>query len=156
MKPSWSKDAVRQHDRPERMQVSQQPFTRRRFMGTMAAGTGVALGSGFGLGKIHLPAPASGAALASGDAEPRPLPGGILLPFGVFIHHFPAGSANEPSQIWDFNGLVANTRVLGAGTGTNTKTGEEFRMLFAVDMGVMQGLYIGQDDRRHRGTFAFL
>ncbi len=103
-----------------------------------------------------MPAPLSGRALARGTAEPRPLPGGVLLPFGVFIHHFPPGSANEPSQIWDFNGLVANTRVLGTGTGTNTKTGEETPMLFAVDMGVMQGLYIGQDDRRHRGTFAFL
>ncbi len=79
-----------------------------------------------------------------------------MTPFGVFIHFFPGGSANEPSEMGDFNGLVAKTRVLGEGTGTNTITGEDFRMLFAVDMGVMQGLYIGQDNRRHRGTFAFL
>jgi hypothetical protein len=134
----------------------QQPFTRRRFIGTVAAGTGVALGSGLGLGAIPIPAPLSGTAWASGGAEPRPLPGGVETPFGVFIHFFPAGSANEPSEIGDFNGLVAKTRVLGAGTGTNTKTGEDFRMLSAVDMGVMQGLYIGQDKLLHRGTFAFL
>ncbi len=112
----------------------QQPFTRRRLIGTVASGPGVALGSGLGSGGIRLP-----------------LPGGVTTPFGVFIHHFPAGSANEPSQIWDFNGLVANTRALGGGTGANTVTGDDFRMLYALDMGVMQGLYIGQENRRHLG-----
>ena len=46
---------------------------------------------------------------------------------------------------------VANTRALGGGTGTNTVTGDDFRMLYALDMGVMQGLYIGQENRRHLG-----
>ncbi len=155
MKQNWRKNAGHQHDGPEWAPLWQKTFTRRSFMGTLAAGAGVAVGSGLGLGAIPIPPLRSGVALANGSAEPRPLPGGIQTPWG-FIHHFPAGSANEPSQIWDFNGLVANTRVLGSGTGTNTKTGEEFPMLMAVDMGLMQGLYIGQDNRRHRGTFAFL
>ncbi len=156
MRRNWIKDAGRQDDGPEAMHRWQQPLTRRRFIGTVASGAGVALGSGLGLGGMPLPAVSAGTALASGGAEPRPLPGGVMTPFGVFIHHFPAGSANEPSQIWDFNGLVATTRALGSGTGTNTITGDDFRMLYALDMGVMQGLYIGQDNRRHRGTFAFL
>lgn len=138
------------------MNLWQMPFTRRRFMGTVAAGTGVAVGSGLGLGAIPVPAIAPGTALAGGSADPRPLPGGVMTPFGVFIHFFPAATGNDPSEMWDFNGRVAKTRVLGEGTGTNTVTGEDFRMLYALDMGVMQGLYVGQDDRRHRGTFAFL
>lgn len=156
MRRNWIKDARPQHDGPDAMQRWQRPFSRRRFIGTVATGAGAVLGSGLGLGGIPLPASLAGTVFAGGSAEPRPLPGGVTTPFGVFIHHFPAGSANEPSQIWDFNGLVANTRALGSGTGTNTVTGDEFRMLYALDMGVMQGLYIGQDNRRHRGTFAFL
>jgi len=35
-------------------------------------------------------------------------------------------------------------------------TGAETPLTFQVDMGIMDGLYIGQDDRRHRGAFAFI
>lgn len=133
-------------------------FTRRGFLGTAAAATGVAVGSGLVLGGLS--GRSAGPALAYGSSHvgARPLPGGTYFPdpFNVFIHHFPPGTANEPSQISDFNGLVANTRITGAGTGTNTKTGETSRLLFQADMGIMKGVYVGVDDRRHRGTFAFI
>ena len=145
------------HDRLSRPQLFDRPLTRRSFIGTVAAGTGVVLGSGLGLGAIPLPRLGSTRAFASGSADPRPLPGGVFHPpSGVFIHHFPPGSANEPSQISDFRGLVANTRVSGTGTGTDTVTGDTTPLTFQVDMGIMDGLYIGQDNRRHRGVFAFI
>src|SRR5262249_16793603 len=52
------------------------PLTRRSFIGTVAAGAGVVLGSGLGLGAIPLPRVASTLAFAGGSADPRPLPGG--------------------------------------------------------------------------------
>ena len=145
------------HDGLGRPHPFHQPLTRRTFIGTVAAGTGVVLGSGLGLGAIPVPRVGPKLAFADGSADPRPLPGGVLHPpSGVFIHHFPPGSANEPSQISDFRGLVANTRVTGTGTGTDTLTGDTTPLTFQVDMGIMNGRYIGQDNRRHRGTFAFI
>jgi len=145
------------HDGLGRPHLLHGPLTRRSFIGTVAAGTGVVLGSGLGLGAIPDPRLGSPLAFASGSADPRPLPGGVLHPpSGVFIHHFPPGSANEPSQISDFRGLVANTRVTGGGTAIDTVNGGTNRLTFQVDMGVMDGLYIGQDNRRHRGSFAFI
>jgi len=157
MKSNREKSSDHWHDWLGRPQLFHLPLTRRGFIGTVAAGTGVALGSGLGLGPIPLPRVVSPLAFADGSAAPRPLPGGVVHgPSGVFIHHFPPGSANEPSQISDFRGLVANTRVTGTGTGTDTLRGVTTPLTFQVDMGIMSGLYIGQDSHRHRGTFAFI
>lgn len=130
------------------------PFSRRHFMGAAAGAAGLALGSG-------LWTPARAQEDEEGDdpatVPPKPLPGGVFFaPAGVFIHHFPPGSANEPSQITDLNGLVANSRILGTGTGTDTTTGATETLLFQADMGIMKGLYIGEDGRRHPGAFAFI
>jgi hypothetical protein len=129
-------------------------MSRRCFLGTATAVAG-AIAAGF-----RLPA------VMADDDElatifPLPIPGGVS-PFGIFIHHFPPvpvlgpGPINEPSQIFDFNGLVGITRVTGSGTGTDTSTGVQTRLNYQVDNGFMSGLYRGEDGLMHHGTFAFI
>jgi hypothetical protein len=120
--------------------------SRRQFLRAAAGVTGVALGSG-----LWLPSPAQAAA----RADPRPIPGGRIS-FGRFIHHFAPLRGNEPGHITDFKGLVGRCNISGSGTGIDTDTGEETPLLFGVDLGFQQGLYVGEDGRRHHGTFAFL
>ena len=54
-----------------------------------------------------------------------------------------------------FNGLVGVSRVKGSGTGI-TSTGVHSRLNYQVDNGFMSRLYVGEDGRKHRGTFAFV
>jgi hypothetical protein len=108
-----------------------------------------------------MPQVASAANQDTATVLPRPIPGGVT-PLGVFVHHFPPvpvfppGPINEPSQITDFNGIVGITRVTGQGTGKDLKTGASTRYSYQVDNGFMSGLYVGEDGRRHHGTFAFV
>jgi hypothetical protein len=133
---------------------SELAMSRRRFLGATAAATGALAASG-------LWTPAALADRRVATVFPRPIPGGVS-PFGIFIHHFPPvpvfppGPINEPSQITDFNGLVGITRVFGSGTGKDRATGATSRLNFQVDNGFMSGLYVGEDGRRHHGTFAFV
>lgn len=127
--------------------------SRRQFFATTA---GAALASGIWTPMRVLADP------RGSDLTPKPIPGGVS-PFGVFIHHFPpppAGTSlagiSDPSQIFDFNGFVTNTRIRGAGTGTDTTTGDTMPLTFQADMGFMKGEYIGQDGRYHHGTFGFI
>src|SRR5262245_29725628 len=93
-------------------------LSRRQFLGTTAAGAaGLALGS-----SLLLP----GAAQAKSRSAPKPIPGGTTIIIGnetFFIHLYPFVAVGEPSAITDFDGLAADTRILGSGTGTNTLTG---------------------------------
>ena len=65
---------------------------------------------------------------------------GPFAPFGVFIHHLPPlpdaplTDINEPSNITDFDGFVAFTRIRGGGIGTDTKTGQTQNLAFQADM----------------------
>ncbi len=92
---------------------------------------------------------------------PRPIPGGTQLPY-TFIHHYPLTAAStfenfkDPSQIYDFDGVVALNRVLGMGTATDTRTGVRARRAFQADMGFMQGTYVGEDGQVHTGSFGFI
>jgi TAT (twin-arginine translocation) pathway signal sequence len=134
--------------------VSNLAMSRRRFLHGAAAATG-----GVALSGLWMSPALADHAVAT--VAPRPIPGGVS-PFGMFIHHFPPlpllgpGPINEPSQITDFDGRVGVTRVLGSGTGRNTLTGLTSRLNFQVDNGFMSGRYVGEDGRRHRGTFAFV
>ena len=87
--------------------------------------------------------------------DPGPIPGGIQTPFG-FFHVFSPGHGNEPSTITDFRGAVGIAMLGGTGTGTNTKTGKETRLLFDVDMRFMKGTYIALNGSRHTHTFGFI
>lgn len=122
-------------------------MSRRQFVRTAVGTTGVVLSSG-----LWMPAVAQ----ASGShVDPKPIPGGFTA-FGVFIHHFPPVSGNEPSQITDFQGVIGLANLKGTGTGINTHTGASTPLLFTVDNRFMKGTYIGVDGKQHRGTFAFI
>lgn len=133
------------------------PMSRRQFLGSAALAGGAAATAGVWLPQLTASAESESVA----TVFPRPIPGGVQ-PFGIFIHHFPPvpvlgpGPINEPSQITDFNGLVGVCRVTGAGTGTDLATGTTSRLNYQVDNGFMSGLYVGEDGRRHHGTFAFV
>lgn len=123
-------------------------LSRRQFMGTAAGATGAVLASG-----LWMP----GMALAD-NAAPKPIPGGIQ-PFGPgteLFHVFPIAPGVELSTITDFHGAIGGAEVQGMGTATNTDTGVTSRLLFDVDMRFMQGVYVGMDGERHRGTFSFI
>src|SRR5262249_60296807 len=119
--------------------------SRRQFFGTAA---GLAVGAGLSTniaaqGNPHV------------DFRPRPIPGGVM-PFGVFIHHFPIVAAgtplaniSEPSQITDFNGFVALNRIRGVGSGTGLPP-----LPFPADMGVMGGEEVPMDAKTHPATLA--
>ncbi len=123
-------------------------MSRRQFMRTAAGATGVVLASG-----LWMP----GLALAD-NAAPKPIPGGIQ-PFGPgteVFHLFPIAHGVEPSSITDFHGFIAAAEVQGTGTATDTNTGATSTLTFDVDNRFMQGIYIGVDGEKHRGTFAFI
>jgi hypothetical protein len=122
-------------------------LSRRQFLGTAAGATGIVLGSG-----LWMP----GQALAWGDgAAPKPIPGGIVVG-GKLFHVFPVAPGIEPSSITDFHGSIGMAQVQGTGTGTHTDTGHQQGLTFDTDMRFMQGVYIGVDGQKHRGTFGFI
>jgi len=123
-------------------------MSRRRFMATAAGATGVVLASG-----LWMP----GLALAD-NAAPKPIPGGIQFfgPGTEVFHVFPIAHGFEPSSITDFHGFIAAAEVQGTGTATDTNTGTTSSLTFDVDNRFMQGIYIGVDGEKHRGTFGFI
>jgi hypothetical protein len=133
--------------------------SRRRLIAGLGTAGGLLLGSGFPKTAFAIDRDDSE---ARGDAGPNPIPGGVapFKPFGVFIHHTPPSGPlakiHDPSNITDFDGFVGFTRIRGAGTGTNTKTGETMPLVYQADMGFNQGKFIDTDGRKHRGTFAFV
>lgn len=133
-------------------------MSRRGFLGGAARAIGLTAAS-----ELWVPA----RALADDHiptVAPQPIPGGITVPVNppVFIHHFPVTGittnpfyTNDPSEITDFHGFVTNCRVTGGGTGT-AADGTKSRLLFQVDNGFMDGIYVGVDGRTHEGTFGFI
>lgn len=126
-------------------------FTRRGFLSTATSAAGLAVASEFALAPL--------AVAADNAVEPKPIPGGVTLA-NVAIHHNPLPTAsttpltqiNDPSEIGDFNGMVLDTQIRGLGTGSGLSSPVSFR----ADMGAMQGEYIGEDGRRHHGSFVFI
>ena len=60
------------------------------------------------------------------------------------------GLDSDPSTMTDFHGFTAYAVL--AGTARSAE-GEELEC--ELDVRVMDGLYVGEDGRRHRGTFGF-
>jgi hypothetical protein len=145
--------------------LQQKSLSRRnliRGVAGTAAGAGLLLGSGLRF-----------SARADDDDEgkhgkcnavPRPIPH-ISTPPGT--HFFfpgpvdasPTTSPNtghDPSIITDFSGVIANADLVFSGMGTNLNTGVSAKYDFHADMRVMDGVFVGLDGERHRGTFGFI
>ena len=77
---------------------------------------------------------------------------------GTTVFHIDAMSPapTENSTIFDFDGAIGAAIVDGTGTATNTKTGVTQSLNFDTDMRFMQGVYIGLDGEKHRGTFSLI
>jgi len=104
--------------------------------------------------------------------QPLPITHTQLNPFGVPIHtYFPGpidGSAfptdplgthpegRDPSTITNFNGFVGQVDLVFSGTGTDTKTGAKAKYSFHTDTRFIKGEFIGADEQRHNGAFAFI
>jgi hypothetical protein len=123
-------------------------LSRRGFLGASAAVAGAAASAPLWL---------SGAVEAAGvgGMAPKPIPGGITFG-GQLFHVFIPGPGAEVSTVFDFNGALGAAIVDGAGTATNTQTGESKRLLFDTDMRFMQGTYIGLNGHQHSATFGFV
>lgn len=141
--------------------------SRRQLIKTAAgaAGAGFALSSG-----LSVPARAQ----EERDGQPlcgRPLPiphvTDLSAKFGPFAfpHFFLPGpvdnppsntKGHDPSTITNFRGFIGQADLNFSGTGTDTATGQSAAYQFHTDMRFMKGVFIGADEREHRGTFAFI
>jgi hypothetical protein len=135
-------------------------LTRRGFLSTAAGAAGLAAASQFSL------SPSALAEQEKATAEPKPIPGGATV-FGFVVHHnplpndptVPLTGLNDPSEIGDFNGLVMDTMIRGLGTGSGVTfpgNDQSGTLPFRADMGAMRGEYIGEDGKRHHGSFVFI
>jgi len=115
--------------------------SRRKFLGTAAAASGVAVTD-----TLWMPGLAKAAAPRAGTTSPIP---GTVAPGAAFHIKLP-GAGAEPSAITDFNGFVAIADIEGTGTGTGSG------LTFGADLRFMTGTFKGSDNRIHRGTFGFI
>ena len=97
-------------------------------------------------------------------AEPQPIPHTIDTGFGTTIHHFFPGpvegidpvTGHDPSEIFDFSGVIAQADLILTGTGTDLNTGNSAPYNFHTDMRFMRGQFVATDGQTHRGAFAFI
>ncbi len=135
------------------------------FRGAAAAGTGAALA-----GQLGAPV----AAAADGGpprhrsdlSPPRPIPGGLQIPGGPFIHVFAPGDPTvtlpftltqlqgfdvEPTAMTDWEGFFGVAYHLGRARGAD---GREFDL--ETDVRAFRGTYVAEDGTRRRQSFAFI
>ena|ERR1700730_14178317 len=131
-------------------------LSRRQFLGAAAA-TGAAL-SLPGLGPVIAEA-------ATPPVLPNPIKGGTQL--GPFFKNFyfptlanPVGStqvvadgSGDGSTIRDFKGQIGVSEFPPTGAASDPFFGGKF---WAADVRFMKGVFVGRDNARHRGTFAFI
>jgi hypothetical protein len=144
------------HDHVGHAHFWERAMTRRNFIGAAAVAGGAAATAG-----MWLPQFAKAAAFA--EADPRPIPGGTLLPFQPTPFHFffPTGGPSgvtvlsghgDPSLITDFDGMIGVADV-GATTGTD---GAGKQLLWKADVRFMKGTYVGTEGDTRTGAFAFI
>ena len=136
-------------------------ISRRNFLwsSASAAGAGLVLDS-----TLSKPVLADDDNHLACPAQPQPIPHTIATPFGTTIHHFFPGpvegadpvTGHDPSEIFDFSGIVAQTDLLLTGTGKDLNTGDSAPYDFHADMRFMTGRFRGADGETHRGAFAFI
>ncbi|MGQ0568116.1 MAG: hypothetical protein ACT4P5_01095 [Armatimonadota bacterium] len=126
----------------------QHPMSRRYLLRFAVGASGAMM-----LSRFHLPLPAHAAPMRG----PKPIPGGISVPFakGTF-HVFLPQPGNEPSTITDFDGVIALSVVRGMCTKTRGRGGAPVRLVYETDMRFMKGKYVGADGQTATGTFGFV
>ena len=154
------KTSISQEKIPSRANLAGQSLTRRRFFRS-AAGTG----AGLALGSTIARAREYEDSRPECPAGPRPIPH-ITGPGHFFfpgpVEGAPATNPNfpnagyDPSIITDFKGAIAQAELTFSGTGTNLDTGESAPYDFHCDMRFMSGVFVGLDNRHHRGTLGFI
>lgn len=144
-------------------------LSRRQFIG--AAGVTAAAATLYTTGTLGPTTRAKGSGHQHGvptGSAPNPIPvtvdGGAVKPFDQ-IHWLlpgPDGSTTpfiglpgfgldvDPATITDYRGYTAYAVIAGTAKGSD---GEMYNCEF--DVRVMQGNYVGEDAKRHHGTFGF-
>ena len=115
---------------------------------------GRAAGVAGGVVAASMLAPGVALAAKKNSSGPKPIPGGFTVG-GQTFHVIGFALGAENSTITDFNGFVGVAQVQGTGTATNPDHSTE-TLLFDTDMRFMKGVYVGQDERVHQGTFGFV
>ncbi len=148
--------------RPQTTGPNHQRLSRRR-----ALGLGSAAVAGGALATVAGPlSPAEGTARERLVGVPKPIPGGIDAPPIGFIHWYipgPDGAATpvlgipsggldtEPSTITDFRGTTSFAILVGDVVASD---GRDY--LLEMDVRVMEGEYLDQNDQPFEAAFAFL
>jgi hypothetical protein len=136
----------------------------RRQLFKAAGGLGLAVSSG-----VWVPGQAEADSSQASCISPLPIPH-ITTPPGT--HFFFAGpvtgvafptdptgahpNGRDPSTITNFKGVIGQVDLDFSGTGTDTTTGATGRFKFHTDTRFMKGTFIGVDEKRHQGIFAFI
>lgn len=138
-------------------QLTQATATRRQVVrGAVAGGAAALAASTVGAETAHVEDHRHTHVGSAGGAEPRPLPFANNPPIGnIEVHSFPPVRGVELVDITDFHGMLGVASVMGVGTETNLRTGEQRTGLpWHADLRFFDGQYIGKDHRVHRKTFS--
>jgi hypothetical protein len=65
-------------------------------------------------------------------------------------------TGHDPSIITDFSGVIGQADLILSGTGTDLHTGASAKYDFHTDMRFMDGVFVGLDNERHRGSIGFI
>jgi hypothetical protein len=135
---------------------------RRMLVGTAGVVAGGALAASNAQLAFAGPDHGSGAVVA----PPKPIPGGLQIPGGPFIHVFLPGTPSvtlpfsglqlmglnvEPSTITDFRGSTAVAILVGSATGSD---GKPYNL--EADLRFYEGTYVAENGTRHEGTFGLI
>jgi hypothetical protein len=151
-----------------RMRSWPNALSRRQLFKTVG-GLGLALSSG-----VWVPSKAEADSGQESCISPLPIPHTTSPPFTPAEVHFffpgpvtgvafppvdPTGAhpnGRDPSTITHFKGVIGQVDLNFSGTGTDTTTGATGTFNFHTDTRFMKGVFIGEDEERHQGTFAFI
>ena len=160
---------MNEHDSIFKKKFHQRGVSRRNLMrGAAGAATGAGFVLGSGLWKplladdedeghcgVALPIPHISVAPPPSPAHfffPGPVDGSVA----ATDPHGSHPNGRDPSTITNFEGFIGQVDLTFSGTGTDTETGATSPYQFHTDTRFMKGAFIGSDERRHRGAFAFI